>query len=116
MPYNFMKPAELFDRMKARCRPGKGQRPSFTVILGSGFSYPIIPTATQIVREDLPWWKWCHSGADGAPTHDYYRKRPDGAQSAEAKAEAKAFWERVTAAQAARPADPDRKPFTLDPA
>ncbi|MEM7624605.1 MAG: SIR2 family protein [Planctomycetota bacterium] len=29
---------------------------AFTLLLGSGFSYPLIPTASQMVLRDIPWW------------------------------------------------------------
>ncbi|MFG0258204.1 MAG: SIR2 family protein [Phycisphaerales bacterium JB043] len=37
-------------------------RPTVTLVLGSGFSHPFVPTTRQIVLEDLPWWWLCLSG------------------------------------------------------
>ncbi len=40
-------------------RTGEPKRPAFTLLVGSGFSYPIIPTPTQMLRGDIAWWRYC---------------------------------------------------------
>jgi tetratricopeptide (TPR) repeat protein len=40
----------------ASLRSGEKGRPQFTLLLGSGFSYPIVPTATEMLRGDVAWW------------------------------------------------------------
>ncbi|MBN9524258.1 hypothetical protein J0H58_38055 [bacterium] len=72
--------------------------PPFTLVLGSGFSYGIIPTTAEIVRADLPWWMWCQRQEKGGPTPDDYHRRKEGDFAAPAKEEAKRFWEKVTKA------------------
>jgi tetratricopeptide (TPR) repeat protein len=37
----------------------RGGRPIYTLLLGSGFSYPIVPTPTRMLREDIAWWRFC---------------------------------------------------------
>jgi tetratricopeptide (TPR) repeat protein len=39
-------------------RTGEPKRPAFTLLVGSGFSYPIIPTPTQMLRGDIAWWRY----------------------------------------------------------
>ena len=46
---------ELVEHVRARLgRPG-GQ-PAFALLVGAGFSVPVIPTAKQMVLSDIPWW------------------------------------------------------------
>ncbi len=33
-----------------------GNKPAFTMLLGSGFSFPIIPTPSQMLAKDIAWW------------------------------------------------------------
>jgi tetratricopeptide (TPR) repeat protein len=44
------------------------QQPAFTLLLGSGFSAPLIPTAGQVVARDVAWWLYCRlkAGQTGA--------------------------------------------------
>ncbi len=114
MAYNILKRDELFVRMKACCRPAAGKPPAFTLILGSGFSVPIVPTTSQLVREDLPWWLWCKRVEPGGPKLQDYLDRKEIAFAAGIKEEAREFWQRVLACQNDQPADPKRKPFQLD--
>src|SRR6266550_1865585 len=57
-------------------------RPVFTLLVGSGFSVPIIPTPTQMLKGDIAWWRYrkdrnipgrfCHRAdgiAEGLATH-----------------------------------------------
>jgi tetratricopeptide (TPR) repeat protein len=37
----------------------RGGRPVYTLLLGSGFSYPIVPTPTQMLKSDIAWWRFC---------------------------------------------------------
>ena len=37
----------------------RGGRPVYALLLGSGFSYPIVPTPTQMLRSDIAWWRFC---------------------------------------------------------
>lgn len=47
--------------------------PAYALVTGSGFSSPIVPTAPEMVVEDIPWWLFCQKEA-GA---DYFSgKRP----------------------------------------
>jgi tetratricopeptide (TPR) repeat protein len=39
-------------------RTGEPKRPAFTLLVGSGFSYPIIPTPTQMLKGDIAWWRY----------------------------------------------------------
>lgn len=49
--------SELIERIQ----PGQGVSSGIALVLGSGFSFPIIPTTREIVRNDLPWWLMCQS-------------------------------------------------------
>src|SRR5216684_1925047 len=40
-------------------RTGDPARPAFTLLVGSGFSFPIIPTPTQMLKGDIAWWRYC---------------------------------------------------------
>src|SRR5437764_4870677 len=68
-------------------RAGEKGRPQFTLLLGSGFSYPIVPTATEMLRGDVAWWlyhnerkikdNFCHrkdAVAQGLATEDELAK------------------------------------------
>ncbi|HEX6098891.1 MAG TPA: tetratricopeptide repeat protein [Thermoanaerobaculia bacterium] len=37
----------------------RGGRPIYTLLLGSGFSFPIVPTPTQMLKSDIAWWRFC---------------------------------------------------------
>src|SRR5262245_38118404 len=37
-----------------------GKTPSYALLLGSGFSYPLIPTGSGMIR-DIPWWLYSQS-------------------------------------------------------
>jgi hypothetical protein len=39
-------------------KTGEPKRPAFTLLVGSGFSFPIIPTPTQMLRGDIAWWRY----------------------------------------------------------
>lgn len=98
MSFNVLSAHDLYDRVKARCGAAASGRPPFTLILGSGFSYGIIPTTAQIVQEDLPWWLWCQRAEAGGPVPKDYHDRKEAAFAVPAKAEAQEFWKRVSAA------------------
>ena len=99
MDYNILKQADLFERISQRIPKTADKHPPFTLILGSGFSYGIIPTTAEIVYKDLPWWMWCQrADTIGAKPTNFQANivtRDDDA----AKAEAVAFWKRVHNAQ-----------------
>ncbi|MEA2339278.1 MAG: hypothetical protein QOE82_3285, partial [Thermoanaerobaculia bacterium] len=42
----------------ASLRAGEKGRPRYTLILGSGFSFPLVPTARQMVEGDIAWWRY----------------------------------------------------------
>ncbi len=107
MGYTILKQTELFECIS--------KNPPLTLILGSGFSYGIIPTTSEIVREDLPWWMRCQRKDENGPTPDDYhnRKEKDPAFASHSKAEAKAFWERVLVCHNRQPVD-KKKPIVLN--
>ncbi len=96
MSFNVLALDDLFVRVGECCGAGAADDPPFTLVLGSGFSYGIIPTTAEIVRADLPWWKWCQRQEKGGPTPDHYRDRKEADFAGAAKEEAKRFWEKVT--------------------
>jgi tetratricopeptide (TPR) repeat protein len=114
MEYRKLSQAGLFDRISEHNPKDSPENPPFTLILGSGFSYGIIPTTTQIVNEDLPWWKWCQLRENGGPKpEDFLQgKERDPAFAEMTKQKAREFWQRV---HAALPATyPATEKFTLD--
>jgi hypothetical protein len=106
---------DLFERIKLACPLHGNDRPPFTLILGSGFSVPLIPSTSQLVREDLPWWTWCQKHEAGGPTRDDFLQRNESKFTAAAADRAKQFWQDVLEYQSRQPADPNRKPFLLGP-
>ncbi|HEY1191292.1 MAG TPA: SIR2 family protein, partial [Gemmata sp.] len=100
MAFNTLRSVDLFERVNRCCVVSAGEPPPFTLILGSGFSYGIIPTTAQIVREDLPWWLWCQRKEKGGPTPDDYRNRKEADFATQAKDESRTFWSRVSATYA----------------
>ncbi len=52
--------------VNARLKRGPSNAPAYTTIFGAGFSYPLIPLASVMVR-DVPWWlHWSQISAEGA--------------------------------------------------
>jgi hypothetical protein len=47
---------QLLDRIVGTIEFERTRRPAFTLLLGSGFSAPLIPTAGQVVASDVAWW------------------------------------------------------------
>jgi tetratricopeptide (TPR) repeat protein len=39
-------------------RSGKRSQPAYTLLVGSGFSFPVIPTPTQMLKGDIAWWRF----------------------------------------------------------
>lgn len=50
---------EMLRDVLASLQAGVRGRPVFTLLLGSGFSYPIVPTPSQMLRSDIAWWRYC---------------------------------------------------------
>jgi tetratricopeptide (TPR) repeat protein len=112
MAYNFLSQAELFERISQQTEVGSDRGPPFTLILGSGFSYGVIPTTAQIVQKDLPWWMSCQKKKDGHTPEEYLatQKTPDDDA---AKANARAFWKNVLACYMRQP-EHEKRPIKLD--
>jgi tetratricopeptide (TPR) repeat protein len=109
MDYRTLSQTELFERISQGSSKGNGKSPPLTLILGSGFSYGVIPTTAEIVQKDLPWWMWCQDG----PTPERYRKTWQVPDDLPTKANACAFWERVLTFHSRQP-EKDRVPIKLD--
>lgn len=100
MTYKILSQVELFQRIEHRIQTDSiehPRHPPFTLILGSGFSYGIIPTTSQIVQQDLSWWKWCQKREPSGPTPQDFidRKENDPAFQTNVKKNAKEFWKNV---------------------
>ncbi|HYH67746.1 MAG TPA: tetratricopeptide repeat protein [Urbifossiella sp.] len=91
MSFNVMTPAGLFDRIKKSSDGRAPGRAPFTLVLGAGFSYGVIPTTAQVVREDLPWWVWCQREEEGGPTPWHYLNLKEADFPARVEG-AKGFW------------------------
>src|SRR5262245_38311713 len=50
------------------------REPGYTLVLGSGFSHPLIPTAREMVGGDLAWWLFCQK----TPAAKFSDARPKG--------------------------------------
>jgi len=98
MGYNILNQADLFARISQRIPTDSNAHPPFTLILGSGFSYGVIPTTAQIIQKDLPWWMWCQRGDSGGPMREEFFRTNESRDDDTAKTEAKAFWQRVYSA------------------
>jgi tetratricopeptide (TPR) repeat protein len=49
---------EMIREIIASLQTAENKRhPAFTLLLGSGFSFPIIPTPTQMLKGDIAWWR-----------------------------------------------------------
>jgi hypothetical protein len=112
MDYRTLSESELFERNSPGSSKGNGESPPLTLILGSGLSYGVIPTTAQIVQKDLPWWMSCQQRTDGHTPQEYLAtlKAPDDDA---AKANARAFWERVLACHRRQP-EHEKRPIKLD--
>jgi tetratricopeptide (TPR) repeat protein len=104
MAYNSLSQAELFERISQHTEVDSDRGPPFTLILGSGFSYGVIPTTAQIVQKDLPWWMSCRDKKDGHSPQEYLDtlNTPDDDG---AKANARTFWNAVLACYQRQPDD-----------
>src|SRR5258708_647602 len=49
---------DVLASLKAGKRGDQGGSPAFTLVLGSGFSVPIIPTPTRMLNGDIAWWRY----------------------------------------------------------
>ncbi len=64
---------KLLDRIAGRLEWERTRQPAFTLLLGSGFSAPLIPTAGQVVARDVAWWLyWRGQAREG----DVFGHRP----------------------------------------
>jgi tetratricopeptide (TPR) repeat protein len=113
MDYRTLSQTELFERISQGSSKGNGKSPPLTLILGSGFSYGVIPTTAQIVQKDLPWWDWCQREEQDGPTLQRYRETRDAPDDLPTKANARAFWQRVLDCHRRQP-DKDKAPINLD--
>ncbi len=52
---------EMIRDVIASLKAGEPGRPVFSLLLGSGFSVPIIPTPSQMVKGDIAWWRYWKS-------------------------------------------------------
>lgn len=104
---------ELFERMRSSISTRTSGRPPFTLVLGSGFSFPIIPTTSEIVRVDMPWWKSCQAQRPGGPKPTDYLNRNEKSFADTEKEYARAFWESVRRS-AVSAFSPGKPPFALD--
>src|SRR3954454_4894588 len=60
MPIRAKTLAEMIREILVSLRAGAlERRPAFTLLLGSGFSVPIIPTPSQMLKSDIAWWCYC---------------------------------------------------------
>ncbi len=84
---------ELLDRLERHATQSSDGSCSCTLVIGSGFSYGIVPTTTQIVREELPWFIWCHASQPGGPKPaDFVNDTRRRQLSTDATEHAKRFW------------------------
>jgi tetratricopeptide (TPR) repeat protein len=69
---------DLIGRVLRRLELQRTRQPGFTLLLGSGFSAPLIPTAGQVVAWDIAWWLYWRQTASDT---DAFAHRPadDGA-------------------------------------
>src|SRR5216684_939453 len=49
---------DMIREIIASLQAGDSGRPAFTLLVGSGFSFPIIPTPTQMLKGDIAWWRY----------------------------------------------------------
>lgn len=68
----------------------RGGRPIYALLLGSGFSYPIVPTPSQMLKSDIAWWRFCKSRHPGTS----FRVRADAVAEGLATAEEIAEFEK----------------------
>ncbi|MCC6580223.1 MAG: SIR2 family protein, partial [Phycisphaeraceae bacterium] len=72
---------------------------AYTLLLGSGFSYPLVPTARDMVLRDIPWWlHWQKLDEKARKKHHPEARFPDAPKSAdcpELDTFAKELWARV---------------------
>ncbi|MFT3787183.1 MAG: SIR2 family protein [Tepidisphaeraceae bacterium] len=51
-----------FDRfvaqVKRRVESSASPVPAYSLVLGSGFSYPLVPTGKQMIQSDIAWWTY----------------------------------------------------------
>jgi len=68
-------------------------RPPIALVLGSGFSAPLIPTTRQIVDHDLPWWLRCNDRNEPNLTRADFADENAQKDQQDATADyARAFW------------------------
>jgi tetratricopeptide (TPR) repeat protein len=95
-PFSTMRLEDVTKRVQGRLQRAPAGQPAYALIFGAGFSYPLIPLASAMVR-DVPWWlHWTQSAAAG----DAFPERtavPADRQSAFEEFE-RGFWNQIVAA------------------
>lgn len=95
-----MTSSDFVGRVQRQLQDSPDRRPPCTLIVGSGFSFPLIPTTQQIVHEDLPWWVRCQRRLPSGPQPRHFTD-DDKADFAEGAGEhAAEFWKGVAATDA----------------
>ncbi|MBY0261045.1 MAG: SIR2 family protein, partial [Phycisphaerales bacterium] len=97
----------LIERLKQALRRKGGSGAVCTFVLGSGFSYPLFPLTSEIVRRDLPWWLlW---SADHDHEKETFPKCPPESE-ADCDERARQLWKAVHA-EVSTSTDPELTPL-----
>jgi tetratricopeptide (TPR) repeat protein len=88
--FDWLSQEDLISRVLYRLKQTRTPQPAFTLLLGSGFSYPLIPTAGQVVARDVAWWLYWRTHASET---DPFADRPT--DDTEVRAFEKGLWPKV---------------------
>ncbi len=89
-PFDSISQSQLIAHIVSRLKRERTRQPAFTLLLGSGFSAPLIPTAGQVVASDVAWWLHWRQEAKEC---DLFSNRPGG--NAEVRAFELGLWTKV---------------------
>lgn len=94
-PFDSMRLEQVARSVRGRLQRAPAGQPAYALIFGAGFSYPLIPLASAMVR-DVPWWlHWAQGAAAGDPFLERAAAPPDR-QAAFEEFE-HGFWEEILA-------------------
>src|SRR5436190_21612489 len=58
---------DFLEHIRAGLSRQRHGKPAFTLLVGAGFSAPLIPTTREMVERDIAWWLFCQERQEPAP-------------------------------------------------
>jgi len=65
--FNSISVEELNQHIGSGLNEPNSKKPAFTLLIGAGFSTPLIPTTREMVKSDIAWWLFCRNRPELLP-------------------------------------------------